>query len=95
MSYPPIRVDIATGEILPPTGLDPYALPWVEGASQTVPGFVRREYPQPRLPRRRKDRPNPEEWADYGPRRRSREFKALHGQPLPADGQPVWKREYS
>jgi hypothetical protein len=37
----PVRVDIRTGARLEPTGLDPYKLPWVEGAADTLPKATR------------------------------------------------------
>src|SRR5262249_28308711 len=40
----PVRVS-ETGELLTPSGIDPYTLPWVEGASNTVHGATRRAYP--------------------------------------------------
>ncbi len=40
----PLRIDIATGEKLEPTGLNPYALPWVSGAAATLPRQTRTKY---------------------------------------------------
>lgn len=40
----PIRVDIATGERLPPSGIDPYSLPWAQGAAATVHRRTREKY---------------------------------------------------
>lgn len=39
----PIRVG-EDGARLAPTGLDPYSLPWVEGAADTLPKVTREKY---------------------------------------------------
>lgn len=91
----PLRVDIASGEKLDPTGLDPYALPWVQGAAQTVPTRTKRKYPEAQADLREKlavlkaKRPLKVEEADepfWGPRRRPAGFKALQDNPLPEHG---------
>lgn len=71
----PIRVS-ETGERLPPTGIDPYTLPWVRGAAGSVPGIIRRRYRNPS-----------DDWPLYGPKRRPTEFVALRQKPFPAGAQ--------
>lgn len=39
----PLRVG-SDGSKLPPLGIDPYTLPWVEGAADTVPKVTRDKY---------------------------------------------------
>jgi hypothetical protein len=41
----PIRVRISDGKRLPPSGIDPYSLPWVQGAASTLPRQTRAKYP--------------------------------------------------
>jgi hypothetical protein len=91
----PLRVDIATGEKLDPTGLDPRSLRWVQGAALTVPGRVRREYAEQqadlveKLAVLRAKRPAKLEGdvePAYGPRRRPLGFRRLQGRPLPEEG---------
>lgn len=42
----PVRIDVRTGARLEPTGIDPYTLPWVEGAADTLPQVTRDKYPK-------------------------------------------------
>lgn len=86
----PRRVSVASGDILEPTGLDPYALPWVQGAAQTVPTRTKRKYPEAQTDLREKlavlkaKRPLKVEEADepfWGPRRRPSGYRALQNRP--------------
>lgn len=88
----PIRVDIATGARLEPTGLDPHALPWVQGAAQTVPGRTVRKYAEQQadlieklavLKAKRPAKLEAERDPHWGPRRRTPGYRSLHGRPLP------------
>lgn len=83
----PLRVDIVSGERLEPTGIDPYSLPWVQGAASTIPLCVRRRYPEQiadlreKLSVLRSKRAKDTDIPAYGPRRRERLFYTL-----PEDG---------
>lgn len=88
----PVRIDIATGHKLPPTDLDPYSLPWVQGAASTVSRAVRAKYASQvtdlkekleLLARKRRPLSDYED-AIYGPRRRSPGYASLADRPLPS-----------
>lgn len=82
----PLRVDIASGERLEPTGLDPYSLPWVQGAASTVPLRVKRHYSaqiadlREKLSVLRSKRAQDNDIPAYGPRRRPHGFTTLDQQ---------------
>lgn len=91
----PVRVDVATGERLEPTGIDPYSLLWVQGAASTVPTRVKRFYTEQLADLREKlavlrskraaiDTDIPA----FGPRRRPAKFRMYDQQPPGADGDP-------
>lgn len=95
----PLRIDVASGERLEPTGLDPYSLPWVQGAASTVPLRVKRLYAErladlrERLSVLRSKRTkDTDDFPAWGPRRRDQRFVALDQVPLPSDG-VVWGPE--
>ena len=84
----PLRIDIATGERLAPTGQDPYELPWVQGAASSVPRQTRIRYAHQladlrekldvlRSKRAKKDDGLPL----WGPRLRPSLFRTMHGRP--------------
>ena len=87
----PLRVDIRSGERLTPTGTDPRALPWVQGAAETQTRRTRQEYAaqladlrerlsvlRSRRVQREAAHLTPAEIAPaYGPRRRPWVFKQL------------------
>ena len=75
----PIRIS-ETGERLAPSGIDPYTLPWVAGASATVPYATRLKYGHA-LPR--------DERANWGPTPRTDVFKLMANRPLGEDGLPL------
>lgn len=87
------------GTRLPPSGIDPYSLPWVQGAAATVPGRVRRAHSERQadlreklsvLKAKRPARLEGDVTPAWGPRRRPRELRVLDQTPLPADGQTIW-----
>lgn len=79
----PIRVDVATGARLEPSGLDPYALPWVQGAAATVPLRTRIKYAaqitdlREKLDVLRSRGTKDTDAPEFGPRLRTREFQLL------------------
>lgn len=82
------------GARLAPSGLDPYALPWVQGASSTVHLSTRRKYAAQLtdlyeklalLRSKRKPKIEQEYVPTYGPRRRPAEFRAMDGRPTNPD----------
>ncbi|MCZ2111326.1 MAG: hypothetical protein LC118_17445 [Dehalococcoidia bacterium] len=92
------------GARLQPTGKNPYELPWVQGAAETVPLRTRRQYATQLADLREKlevlktKRPAQTMRAAtpdgvdpaWGPRRRPAALRVQDQQPLPADGQPIW-----
>lgn len=88
-----IRVDIKTGDQLPATDIDPYTLPWVQGAASTLPRQTRLKYPNgqtdlaEKLALLKSKRPA-RDFDDpvWGPEPRSQLFRSLHGMPPSADG---------
>lgn len=90
----PIRIG-EDGARLQPTGKDPYALPWVQGAAETVTLRTRRKYAaqitnlreklevlKAKRPARTMDVIAPA----WGPRKRPAAFRTMHNRPLPEDG---------
>jgi len=97
----PLRVDIASGQALEPTGLDPYSLRWVQGAASTVPVRTRRRYAEQiadlreKLDLLRSKRAKDTDVPIFGPRLRPAGFSAMQNRPLPADGNPFgWERSH-
>lgn len=94
----PLHIDIANGGSLEPTGLDPYALPWAQGAASTVHLSIRTKYRsqvtdlREKLAHLRSKRVKDTDFPAWGPRRRSRVFSALDQRPFPEDG-VVWGNE--
>lgn len=94
----PLRIDIDSGEQLEPTGIDPYSLPWVQGAASTVPLQTRRKYSaqladlREKLAVLRSKRTKDSDIPVWGPRLRDGIFRALGQRPFPEDG-VVWGRE--
>lgn len=93
----PIRVG-EDGARLQPTGIDPYSLPWVQGAAETVPLRTRNRYATQLADLREKlsvlKAKRPAKTMDvivpaWGPRRQPPSYRALHGRPFPADGAVV------
>lgn len=88
----PVRVDIATGQLLEPTGLDPYSLPWVQGAASTVPMRKKIQYREQladlreKLAVLRSKRAKDTDVPAYGPRLRPRAYRSLDQEPPSADG---------
>ena len=94
----PIRVG-EDGARMTPTGVDPYSLPWVQGAAETVPLKTRRKYASQTNDLREKlstlKAKRPAKTMDeivpaWGPRIHPRAYKVMDQNPPPADGQTIW-----
>jgi hypothetical protein len=87
----PLRIG-ENGERLEPSGIDPYTLPWVQGASSTVHLKTRMKHAsqvtdlREKLDVLRSKRTTDTNVPTYGPRLRPGLYKTLDGRPFPADG---------
>lgn len=89
----PLRIDVASGERLEPTGIDPHSLPWVQGAASTVTLQTKRKYSaqiadlREKLSVLRSKRAKDTDVPAWGPRLRPPIFRSYDQRPMPGDGE--------